>query len=82
MHEALQAEVDANFEAFQRMLPELLQRHRGRWALMRRGECVECYDTLRDARLVGRRLYDDGMFSTQEVTTHVADYGWHSHVVS
>ena len=82
MHEAIQAEVDANFEAFRRMLPELLQRHRGRWALMRRGECVECYDTLRDARLVGQRLYEDGMFSTQEVTDEIIDMRRYSRALS
>lgn len=75
MRETHQAEVNANFKAFQRMLPELLQRHRGRWALMRHGKCVECYDTLRDARLVGQRLYEDGMFSTQEVTNEIPYMG-------
>ena len=61
------------------MLPNLLPRHTGRWALMRRGECVDLYDTLRDARLAGSRQYPDGVFSTQEVTTTVVDQGWYSH---
>lgn len=82
MHEAIQAEVNANFKAFQRMLPELLQHHRGRWALMRHGECVECYDTLRDARLVGQRLYEDGVFSTQEVTNEIIDMRRYSRALS
>lgn len=79
MHEELQKEVDANYEAFRRMLPNLLPRHAKRWALMRYGECIDLYDTLRDAHLAGNRLYEDGIFSTQEVTTSIADQGWYSH---
>ena len=79
MHEELQKEVDANYKAFRRMLPNLLPRHAKRWALMRHGECIDLYDTLRDAHLAGNRLYEDGIFSMQEVTTLVADQGWYSH---
>ena len=79
MHKELQTEVDVNYKAFRRMLPNLLPRHTGRWALMRHGECIDLYDTLRDARLAGARQYSDGMFSTQEVKTTVVDQGWYSH---
>ena len=78
-HEAQRAEVDANYEAFKKMLPNLMPRHKGRWALMRHGECVEAFDTLRDAHLVGKRLYEDGIFSIQKVTNIIADQGWFSH---
>ena len=79
MHKELQTEVDANYKAFRRMLPNLLPRRAGRWALMRHGACVDLYDTLRDARLAGSCQYPDGMFSTQEVTTTVVEQGWYSH---
>lgn len=81
MHEKLQAEVDANFEAFQKMLPDLLSREANRWALMRHGECVGFYDTLRDAHVAARALYDDKLFSVQQVSFAVVDLGWFSHAV-
>lgn len=81
MSKNLQAEVDANFEAFRKLLPELLQREANRWALMRHGECVDCYDTPRDAHTAGRALFDDGLFSVQQVSVAVVDLGWFSHAV-
>ena len=81
MHEKIQAEVDANFEAFQKMLPVLMSREGNRWALMRHGECVGFYDTLRDAHVAARALYDDGLFSVQQVSSAVVDLGWFSHAV-
>ena len=81
MSDQLQQEVDANFRAFQRLLPELLRRDANRWALLRHGECVACYDTLRDAHTAGRAQYADGLFSVQQISTIVVDLGWFSHAV-
>ena len=81
MDRDLQTEVDANFEAFQKMLPELLGRESNRWALMRRGECVGFFDTLRDAHIAGHALFEDDLFSVQQVTAEAVDLGWFSHAV-
>ena len=75
MNENLQREIDANFEVFQKMLPELQRREADRWALMRHGECVDFYDTLRDAQTAGHALYEDGIFSVQQVSTDIVDLG-------
>ncbi len=77
----LQKEVDANFQEFQKMLPEVLHREANRWALMRHGECSGFYDTLRDADTAGKTLYEDGLFSVQQVQTTVVDLGWFSHAM-
>lgn len=77
----LQNEVDANYEAFRHLLPELMLREANRWALMKNGECVDFYDTLRDAETAGRALYEDGLFSVQHVSDTVVDLGWFSHAV-
>ena len=82
MNENLQKEIDANFEAFQKVLPDLLPCEADRWALMRHGECVDFYDTLRDAETAGRAMYKDRIFSVQQVSTAVVDLGWFSHAVS
>lgn len=72
----LQTEIDAKFDAFQEMLPELMISEPDRWALMRRGECIAFHDTLRDALAVGNLQFEDGLFSVQEVTTREIDLGW------
>ena len=81
MNENLQKEIDANFEALQEVLPDLLSCEADRWALMRHGECVDFYDTLRDAETAGRAMYKDRMFSVQQVSDAVVDLGWFSHAV-
>ena len=81
MDEKYQAETDANFKVFQEMLPELLGREPNRWALMRHGACAGFFDTLRDAHITGRVLYEDDLFSVQQVTAEVVDLGWFSHTV-
>ena len=77
----LQSEVDANFDAFQEKLSELMISEPDRWALMKGGECIAFYDTLRDAMAAGNAQFEDGLFSVQEVTTREIDLGWFSHAV-
>jgi len=77
----LQKEVDANFKAFQELLPDIIGEERNRWALMRDRKCIAFYDTLRDARTAGAAQFDDGIFSIQEVTGAGVDLGWFSHAV-
>ena len=73
--------VRANYDAFQRQLPRLIEAHRGQFALLRDGEIVEMYDTPRDAYLVGQQLYADGKFSVQEIVDTPIDLGFYSHAV-
>ena len=71
-------EIDASFEAFQDLLPELIEKEAGRWALLRNRECVDVYDALRDAMTAGNAQFEDGMFSVQEITANLVDLGWFS----
>ena len=81
MNESFQKEIDANFEASQKALPDLLPYEADRWVLMRHGECVDFYDTLRDAETAGRAMYKDRIFSVQQVSDAVVDLGWFSHAM-
>lgn len=63
-----QKQVDDNYDAFQKRLPDLLSDYRGKFALMHNGEIVELFDTHRDAYMTGLLLYKDYMFSLQEIT--------------
>ena len=72
-------EIRRNFEAFKKKLPELLESHAGKFALLRHGEIVQFFDSARDALIFGHEKFDDSLFSVQEVSTAVIDLGWFSH---
>ena len=76
-----QDEVDRNYERFKELVPSLLEKHRGKYALMRHGEIVEIYATADDAMKTGHKFYDDGLFSIQKITVTPEDLGFFSHVV-
>lgn len=72
---AQQREVDRNYEAFKKLLPDLLESDPGRTALMRDGKVIACFDTDRDAIEAGRIFYEDRRFSIQEITGRRIDLG-------
>jgi hypothetical protein len=76
-----QNHIDRNYEAFKRLLPELLVTHAGKAALMRNEELVEIFDSMADAERAGRKLYSDGMYSVQQITDRTVDLGYFSHAV-
>ena len=73
--EKQQREVDANYEAFKRQLPQLLDRHAGAFALTKNREIVNFFDTRGDAIKIGNMLYDDRIFSVHEVSNEIVDLG-------
>ncbi len=74
-----QQEVDQNYAAFRAKLPELMKTDANRFALMRGGEVIACFDTGRDAIQAGRKMFKDSRFSVQEITNRSADLGYFSH---
>ncbi len=77
-----QRQVDLNYEAFEKKLPDLIMAYRGKFALMRDGEIVEFFDTARDAVLAGQKLFEkDGLFSVQEIIETPIDLGFFSYAI-
>ena len=76
-----QAEVDRNFAAFNKLLPELLKSHPGKLALMHDGNVVDFFDTLSDAVRFGVVKFGDHNFSVQEVTRQTVNLGFHSYAM-
>ncbi len=72
-------EVERNYAAFGKMLPELMRSDANRFALMRDGKVLACFDTSRDALEAARRLLPGEPFSIQEVTDRAVDLGCFSH---
>jgi hypothetical protein len=77
----IQEEVDRNYDVFRRLLPTILNDHRGSYALMRDGEIVTYFTTALDARAAGEKLFPDGLFSVQQVTDAAIDLGFFSYAV-
>lgn len=80
--DAQRRQVDHNYDAFMRMLAQLLSDHRDQYALMRDGEVVGFFARPGEAHSAGVTRYDDGLFSIQEVTDEPIDLGFWSHVGS
>ena len=74
-------QVQDNFIAFKKMRPELPKEVFGKFALLRDGEIVEYFDSAGDALKYGKLKFEsDGLFSIQEVTYRIVDFGHYSHV--
>jgi hypothetical protein len=74
-------EINANLEFFKKKLPELLEKHRDKYALLKDEEIVAFYDTVVDAQTTGEKLYPDGIFSVQKVTDASINLGFYSYAV-
>ena len=68
-------EVRRNFDAFQKLLPEILRNRRGKIALMRDRQIVDYFNTRLQARAAAEASYADGIWSIQEVTDEIAYLG-------
>jgi len=71
--------IDENYKVFSEKLPALIKTHAGKFVVMRNKEIVGTFDTARDAMIHGTKIYQDGLFSIQEVTQKAVDLGWFSH---
>lgn len=74
-------EVERNYAAFAPKLPALLKTHRGKFALMRRGDIIGFFDTLGDAVRSGRLKFGEEYFSVQEVTDSSVNLGFYSYAL-
>jgi hypothetical protein len=73
-------QVDENYDAFMRLIGEILPEHRGQLALMRDRQIVAYFDKPGEAYRTAVSRYPDGVFSIQEVTDEPIDLGFWSHV--
>ena len=67
-------EVHANYAAFQKLLPGVLEEHRGKYAVMRDQEVVIFAKSTREAHLFARARFPDGHYSLQPVTDKPVDF--------
>jgi hypothetical protein len=77
----LQEEVDKNYEVFARLLPSLIPRYSGKYALMKSGKVLGYYSSALDARTAAESFIDDKLYSIQRVTDSPVDLGYFSHAL-
>lgn len=75
----IDSEVDRNFDAFSAMLPDLLQRAPGKFALLHGEQLVELYENSVAAVVEGLRRFGEGRYSVQEVTKMADNLGFYSY---
>ena len=66
-HATLQKEADRNYAAIRDKIPELMKTRKGQIALLRHGEIVDFFPTMRAAYIAASNLYPDGVFSTEAI---------------
>ncbi len=75
MKNDLKAEVDRNYDFFQRNLARYLADHEGQYALLKAQKLVGFYDGPGEAYRAGLAKFADELFSCQKVTDQVDDLG-------
>jgi hypothetical protein len=77
-----ESQADRNFAAFQKLLPDLLPLHGGKFALIRNEQVIEFFDSLSDAVRFGVEKFGiPNKFSIQQVTNQNASLGLYGYAV-
>ena len=70
-----QAEIDRNYDFFQRNLSRFLKDHEGEFVLIRNKGVIEFYADIGTAFREGLAKFEDRLFSVQEVTREPVELG-------
>lgn len=73
--ELLLAEIAANFDYFQRTLPEHLRAHAGEYVLLKQTRVHGYFASVGDADREGWTRFPDHLYSIQEVTPEPVELG-------
>jgi hypothetical protein len=76
----LAAEVDRNYDYFQRNLTTFMHDHAGEYAVLKARKVLEFFHRPGEAYRYAIATIPDGIFSIQEVTDEPIDLGFFSHV--
>ena len=75
------AQVSLNYEAFHKLLPDLLPQNLGKFALMSDGSVVGIFDDAMGAYAAGNSQFGLGNFSMQKIIDRPVDLGYFSHAL-
>jgi hypothetical protein len=71
--------IAENYEAFEALLPLLLQTHKDEFALLNNRVVVGFFHEASTAQKVGAERFPDGAFSVQKVEENAIDLGFYSY---
>ncbi|MEM9423268.1 MAG: DUF5678 domain-containing protein [Spirochaetota bacterium] len=77
--EKLQKEIDLNYEFFQKNLEAIMSEYKNKYVLIKNQEFIEYFNDLKSAEERAKELYDDGIYSIQQVDSSVIDLGIYSY---
>ena len=77
--EEIEKEISQNYKAFLEMT--FSQDQRGKFALLKDGNLIEIMNNKTDAHKMGTRLFDDGLYSIQEIFPKKSDLGFMSYAL-
>ena len=75
----IEKEISQNYKAFLEMT--FSQDQRGKFALLKDGNLIEIMNNKTDAHKMGTRLFDDGLYSIQEIFPKKSDLGFMSYAL-
>ncbi len=81
-HDALNREVDQNYDHFQRNVSAYIPGEVGRYALIRHREIIGFFDDPGAAAREGANRFPDDLFSIHEVTDAPIDLGLYTYAAS
>lgn len=74
-------EIEQNYKRFMELLPTLVDRHPGQYALLRDREIVGCYESAIAAQVAGNQRFKDHLFSIQAITQTPEHLGFFAHAL-
>jgi len=72
-------EVRENYAFYEETLPTLSSKVHGKYALLRKKEIVDFYNTIVEAQSNAHKLYQDGLYSIQQVAQTPVELGFYSY---
>jgi hypothetical protein len=68
-----------NYQAFEKLLPDLVKTACGKFALMHDTQLVGLFESAGEAHAAGRETFDDSLFSVQKVEESAINLGFFSY---
>lgn len=75
MADVRKAEIDRNYDFFQRNLAKYLPEHKGEFALLKEASLIDFFDGPGEAYRAGLARFSDEIFSIQEVRSEPIELG-------
>ena len=77
----IKKEIERNYQAFKKMEQNFEEQDDGKFALLKNGKLIEILANKIDAHRMGIKLFEDEIYSIQEIRTSPHDLGFMSYAL-